>query len=184
MNPQEIYKSRLMGVDDAVKLLKSGDRLILGHAIGEPTTFTKRMAELGPELGLKGIEVNHEVYMGGGEYMQPEMEGVFRNNSMFVGGPARTAIKEKRADFTPGFFHEYPKMIREGYLHPDVFAAQCTPPDKFGYVNPAFPATMRWPRSRLRTPSSWKSTTRCRRPTAPPLYTSPKSTRSLNPATR
>lgn len=135
MNAQEIYQSRLMSVDDAVKLLKSGDRLILGHAIGEPTTFTRRMAEMAPELGLKNIEVNHEVYMGGGEYMAPEMEGMFRNNSMFVGGPARTAIKEKRADFTPGFFHEYPKMIREGYLTPDVFAAQCTPPDKFGYVN-------------------------------------------------
>ncbi|WP_087066066.1 acetyl-CoA hydrolase/transferase family protein [Intestinibacillus massiliensis] len=135
MNAQEIYKSRLMGVDDAVKLLKSGDRLILGHAVGEPTTFTRRMAELAEELKFENIEVNHLVYLGGGEYLAPGMEKHFRNNSEFVGAPVRKAIAECRADFTPCFFHEFPKMIREGYITPDVFAAQCTPPDKFGYVN-------------------------------------------------
>lgn len=135
MNASEMYQSRLKTVDECVKLLKSGDRLILGHAVGEPTTFTRRMAEMAKDLGLKDIEVNHLVYLGGGEYLDPSLGECFHNNSEFVGAPVRQAIKEKRADFTPCFFHEFPRMIREGYITPDVFACQCTPPDKFGYVN-------------------------------------------------
>lgn len=135
MNATEIYQSRLKTVDECVKLLHSGDRLILGHAVGEPTTFTRRMSEMAKDLGLKDIEVNHLVYLGGAEYLDPSLGECFRNNSEFVGGPIRQAIKEKRADFTPCFFHEFPRMIRDGYITPDVFACQCTPPDQFGYVN-------------------------------------------------
>lgn len=75
------------------------------------------------------------VYLGSGEYLQPGMEEHFRHNALFVGGPARKAIAENRADYTPAFFSDVPHMFRNGELPIDVFAFTCSPPDERGYVS-------------------------------------------------
>lgn len=75
------------------------------------------------------------VYLGSGEYLQPGMEDHFRHNALFVGGPARKAIAENRADYTPAFFSDVPHMFRNGELPVDVFAFTCSPPDERGYVS-------------------------------------------------
>lgn len=75
------------------------------------------------------------VYLGSGEYLQPGMEKHFRHNALFVGGPARKAIAENRADYTPAFFSDVPHMFRNGELPVDVFAFTCSPPDERGYVS-------------------------------------------------
>ena len=81
------------------------------------------------------VEVAHMVYLGSGEYLQPGMEDHFRHNALFVGGPARKAIAENRADYTPAFFSDVPHMFRNGELPVDVFAFTCSPPDERGYVS-------------------------------------------------
>ena len=63
------------------------------------------------------------------------MESHFRHNALFVGAPARRAIAEHRADYTPAFFSDVPRMFRDGTLHVDVFAFTCSPPDERGYVS-------------------------------------------------
>ena len=75
------------------------------------------------------------VYLGSGEYLQPGMESHFRHNALFVGAPARKAIAENRADYTPAFFSDVPIMIRSGELPVDVFAFTCSTPDEKGYVS-------------------------------------------------
>lgn len=37
MSWEEIYRSRLTTAEEAVTHIKSGDRVVLGHAAGEPT---------------------------------------------------------------------------------------------------------------------------------------------------
>ena len=36
MNWKEIYTSKLKSMEDAVKVVKSGDKVVIGHAVGEP----------------------------------------------------------------------------------------------------------------------------------------------------
>lgn len=49
-----------------------------------------------------------------------------------AGANARKAVNEKRADFTPLFFHAAPRMYREGKIPMDVAFLHVSPPDTHG----------------------------------------------------
>ena len=133
MDWRTYYKEHTMKPEDAVSVIKDGDRVVFGHAVGEPIIFQRTMAQMAQQF--HNVEVAHMVYLGSGEYLQPGMEDHFRHNALFVGGPARKAIAENSADYTPAFFSDVPHMFRNGELPVDVFAFTCSPPDERGYVS-------------------------------------------------
>jgi len=133
MSWKELYKSKLVSAEEAVKHIKSGDRVVLGHAVGEPLALVDAMVK--NKDSYENVEIVHMVGMGKGEYTAPGMEPHFRHNAIFVGGCTRKAVNEGRADYTPCFFHEVPKMFREGYLPVDVALIQVSPPDQHGYCS-------------------------------------------------
>lgn len=133
MDWRTYYKEHTMKPEDAVSVIKDGDRVVFGHAVGEPIIFQRTMARMAQQF--HNVEVAHMVYLGSGEYLQPGMEDHFRHNALFVGVPARKAIAENRADYTPAFFSDVPHMFRNGELPVDVFAFTCSPPDERGYVS-------------------------------------------------
>lgn len=130
---REMYKSRLVSAEEAVKHIKSGDRVVLGHAVGEPMELVDAMVE--NKDSYKDVEIVHMVAMGKGGYTKPEMESHFRHNALFVGGPTRKAVNESRADYTPCFFTEIPRLFKEGYLPVDVALIQVSKPDAHGYCS-------------------------------------------------
>jgi len=130
---QDYYRSRIVSAQEAVKCIKSGDRVVLGHACGEPRVLPDAMVARASEL--RDVEVVHMVAMGKSLYAQPEMEGHFRHNGLFIGGPTRKAVAEGRADYTPCYFHQIPGLFREGVLPVNVALITVTPPNKHGFVN-------------------------------------------------
>ncbi len=133
MDWRKYYMEHTMTPEEAVMKIKDGNRVMFGHAVGEPIVFQRTMARLAERF--HNVEVAHMVYLGNGEYLEPGMESHFRHNALFVGGKARKAIASNRADYTPAFFSDVPRMIRDNTLPVDVFAFTCSPPDQFGYVN-------------------------------------------------
>lgn len=132
MSWQEIYESRKMSVEEAIKLVKSGDRVVLGHAVGIPTYITDAMVD--HKEDYKDVEIVQLVPMGNCKFSAPGTEGHFRLNSFFCGGLNKKDIAEGRADFTPCYFNEFPSMI-ENEVPVDVAILQVTPPDKHGNVS-------------------------------------------------
>ncbi len=133
MDWRAYYKEHTMTPEQAVGVIHDGDRVVFGHAVGEPIVFQRTMARMAEQF--HNVEVAHMVYLGSGEYLQPGMESHFRHNALFVGGPARKPIAENRADYTPAFFSDVPRMFRDNTLPVDVFAFTCSPPDERGYVS-------------------------------------------------
>lgn len=133
MDWKEYYKSRCITLQEAVEKIKSGDRVVYGHAVGEPNLLGDAL--VANKDRYKDVEIVHMVCMGKGEYCKPEMAENFRHNSMFVGGLARDAIFEGRGDYTPVYFSEIPKLFRDGYMDIDVTLVQVSPPDKHGYCS-------------------------------------------------
>lgn len=129
MNWKEIYQSRLVTAKEAVSHIKSGDRVVTGHACAEPQYLVEAMVE-NREM-YRDVEIVHMVPMGKCDYAKPGMESYFRHNAIFVGGGTRDAIYEGRADFTPCCFSRVPKLF-ERYLPIDIALVQVTPPDKYG----------------------------------------------------
>lgn len=132
MDWKEIYNDRLMTAEEAVRKIKSGDRVVIGHAVGEPSYVIGKMVENKDEY--ENVELVHMVAMGKGEYCQPGMEKHFRHNSIFVGACTRDAVNNGRGEFTPSFFYEVPKLFKTT-MPVDVALIQVTPPDAHGYVS-------------------------------------------------
>ena len=133
MNWQEYYQSRITTAEQAVKAVKSGDRVVLGHACGEPQLIVDALVARAEEL--TGVEIAHEVPMGKGLYSLPQYEKSFRHNALFAGKPSRQAIKEGRADYTSIYLHELPALFRSGVFPIDVALVTVSPPDENGYVS-------------------------------------------------
>lgn len=133
MDWKSYYNAHKMSAIDAVNLIKSGDRVVMGHAVGEPSHLIDVMVE--NREAYRDVEIVHMVFMGKGEYCNPGMEKYFRHNSLFVGGTARAAIAEGRADYTPCYFSEIPYLFTNGSLPVDVAMIQVSPPDHAGFVS-------------------------------------------------
>nr|WP_092075015.1 acetyl-CoA hydrolase/transferase C-terminal domain-containing protein [Dendrosporobacter quercicolus]NSL50094.1 acetyl-CoA hydrolase/transferase family protein [Dendrosporobacter quercicolus DSM 1736]SDN26962.1 4-hydroxybutyrate CoA-transferase [Dendrosporobacter quercicolus] len=132
-NWQKKHQHKLVGAAEAVKRIKSGDRVVIGHACGEPQALTKAMTERYQEL--QNVEIVHMVAMGDSAYAQPGMEKSFRHNALFVGRSTRKAVEEGRADYTPCFFSEIPRLFKEKILPVQVALLQVTPPDEEGFCS-------------------------------------------------
>lgn len=132
MNWKEVYGDRICTADEAVSHIRSGDRVVVAHASGEPKLLTDAMVANADRYGYTDVEVVHMVAMGNAGYCAPEMSGHFRHNGLFLGGPTRAAIAEGRGDFTPVFFSEVPELFRTS-LHVNVLLFQVSPPDADGY---------------------------------------------------
>lgn len=133
MNWQDTYHAKLTTADEAMKSIKSGNRVIIAHACGESPTLSKALVNRAPHL--ENVEIVHMVAMGKAEYCRQGMEKSFIHNSLFAGATTREAINCGRADFTPCFFSEIPRLFREGYLPVDVVLAQVSPPDEHGFCS-------------------------------------------------
>lgn len=133
MKWQDNYKRKICSSEQAVAHICSGDRVVLGHACGEPQELVNAMVKRAGEL--RDVEVVHMVAMGNAAYCRPEYQTSFIHNSLFAGGTTRQAIKEGRANYTPCFFYEIPRLFREGYLPVDVALVQLSKPDAHGYMS-------------------------------------------------
>jgi 4-hydroxybutyrate CoA-transferase len=132
-NWKSVYQNKIVSVEQALKNVKSGDRVVIAHACGEPQALVEALVARAPEL--RNVEIVHMVAMGPAKYAQPGMEQSFHHNALFVGGSTRKAVEEKRADFTPCFFHEVPRLFKDKILPVDVALIQVTPPDAEGFCS-------------------------------------------------
>ncbi len=123
------YQFQITTQQEAVKKIKSGDRVVVEHACGEPSELLAAMVDNAE--AYHDVEVVHMVAMGKALYAQPGMEKHFRHNSIFVGGATRDAIASGRGDFTPSYFSEIPKLFSTT-LPVDVALITVSPPDEEG----------------------------------------------------
>lgn len=134
MDWKQKYADRICTADEAVSHIKSGDRVVVTHACGEPVILTDAMVSNAGAYDFHNVEIVHLVPMGNAGYCAPEMKERFRHNGLFLGGGTRDAIAEGRGDFTPVFFSEIPELFRDS-LPVDVVLLQVSEPDAHGYCS-------------------------------------------------
>ncbi len=133
MNWKEIYNQRKCTAEDAVNLIKSEDKVVLAHDVAEPPALVAAMVANASKY--KNVEISHMFSLGKGEYCKPEYKENFHPNLWFLSSQTRKCVEEGYGDYTPLFFHEVPKLMRDGTIKVDVAMIMVTPPDKHGYVS-------------------------------------------------
>ena len=131
MDWKQYYQSHRMTALEAVRLIKSGDRVFLTGNCSVPLHLLSALVTHAPNL--QNVELCQALTVAGSEYVSPEMEGHLRVNSFFVSHNVRKAIHEGRADFTPVLLSEFPLLFQKGILPLDVALVHISPPDEDGY---------------------------------------------------
>lgn len=121
--------------EEAVKAIKSGDRIQLSSVAVTPHALIRAMVDRGKKGELKDVKIQHIHTEGPAPYADPALEGVFQLESFFVGGNVRKVTQAGYADYIPVFLSETQKLIREGYLKVNVAMVQVSTPDRHGYVS-------------------------------------------------
>lgn len=132
MEWQKLYEERKKSVEEAVRLIHSGDRIVLAHAAGVPLVLTDELVR--QKENYRDVEIVQQVSMGNARFADADMAGHFRLNALFLGAHTKAAVKEGRGDFTPCCFSEVPALFDE-MLPVDAALIQVSPPDKHGYVS-------------------------------------------------
>ena len=132
-NWQVNYNSRITTADEAVKAVKSGDRIFLTGNASVPLQLLAALVARAPEL--ENVEICHPLAICPSDYVAPEMAGHLRINSMFVSANVRKAVNEGRADFTPVMLSEFPLLFKNGHLPLDVAFIHVSPPDQHGFCS-------------------------------------------------
>ena len=133
MNWKEIYEIRKCTVQEAVQGIKSGDRVVFAHCVGEPKELVTAMVD--NASNYRDVTISHMVSLGEGKYTWPEYKDNFRWDGWFTGGSTRSCLEQGHGDFVPVFFHEVPKLIRQGHFPIDVMMVMVSPPDDHGYCS-------------------------------------------------
>ncbi len=129
----EYTMSKYMTAAEAVKVIKSGDRVFVHGISATPVQLIQAMTDRHAEL--KEVEVIHLHTEGPAPYAAPEFKDSFFVNALFVGANVRKAVNEGRGDYVPVFLSEVPNLFRHGILPLDVALIHVSPPDDHGYCS-------------------------------------------------
>ncbi len=127
------YNQKIVTADEAVKVIKSGDKILAHSNCAFPTALINALVKRKNEL--KEVQIMHALAVGNVSYMKPEMEGHFRHNAFFIGGNSREAVSDGRADFTPIFLYETPLLFANGFINLNVALIHVSPPDEHGFCS-------------------------------------------------
>ncbi|HEY6906772.1 MAG TPA: acetyl-CoA hydrolase/transferase C-terminal domain-containing protein, partial [Ignavibacteriaceae bacterium] len=127
------YNKKIVTADEAVKVIKSGDRIIIQGGCAVPFALVNAMVNR--KDVLYDVEIVHILTVGELPYLKPELQGHFRHNAYFIGGNSRKSVNEGRADFTPIYLYEYPLLFTKGILPLDVALIHVSPPDEHGFCS-------------------------------------------------
>lgn len=125
--------SQYVTAAEAVKVVKSGDRVYVQAAAATPTVLTKALTDRAEEL--RNVEICHLHTEGEALYANPDLSESFHVNSFFIGANVRHTLKSGNGSYTPVFLSELPLLFRKKVLHLDVVFIHVSPPDQHGYCS-------------------------------------------------
>lgn len=125
-------RSRLSSAENAVSLVRSGDRVWVQQGSGAPATLLAALAARAPDL--RDVEVCHMLTLGPLGHLRPGLAGHLRHNALFIGENARPSVAAGRADYTPVALGDIERLF-EAALTIDVAFVQTSLPDEHGFLS-------------------------------------------------
>ncbi|MBL7846766.1 MAG: acetyl-CoA hydrolase/transferase family protein [Cyclobacteriaceae bacterium] len=119
--------------EEAVKVIKSGDRVFVHGGAATPHYLLRKMVERSAEL--YDVELVSISLQGEAPFADKKYKDNFRINALFVSENVREAVNDGRGDYIPVFLSEIPKLFSRNVLPVDVALIHVSPPDKHGYCS-------------------------------------------------
>ena len=130
MDWREKYKDKIVySAADAVKIIKSGERVMIQQSHGETLDFIQALMDRSEEL--ENVQVQTNLHWGPADYLTEEKRKTFKAISNFLGDNQRKAYQAGKMEFLPVAYHQL-EAYYETTWRPDVFMLMVTPPDENG----------------------------------------------------
>lgn len=126
-------KYKYITAEEAVKLVKSGDRIFAHGSAATPIFLLNHLFDRANEL--EDVEIVSISMFGELEWKKPGVTDSFYLNSLFVSSNIREWANSSRGRYVPIFLSEIPLLFSKGYLPLDVAIVQVSPPDQHGYCS-------------------------------------------------
>ena len=133
MDWNSIYQARVTSAEEAVKSIKTGDRIFMTGNVSVPQTLLAALVNYAPHLN--DVEICQALSIGPADYVRPGLEQHIRVNTLFISDNVRKAVQEGRADFTPVLLSEVPLLFKNKILPVDVALIHVSPPDEHGFCS-------------------------------------------------
>jgi acyl-CoA hydrolase len=135
MDPQELYRRKLVAIPEAVAMVQSHQVIGTAMAAAEPNGLLTELARHRDRLE----DVTVWVCLPLRQYdfiLKPEMSGHFFVENWFYGAPDREVHPQGRVSYIPNNLHQAAtnKLHATGN-HVNVFWGTATPPDNRGYMS-------------------------------------------------
>lgn len=119
--------------EEAVKVIKSGDRVFLHGGAATPHYMIRKLVDRAHEIS--DVELICISTQGEALFSDKKYKGIFNINSLFVSPNIREAVNDGRGDYIPVFLSEIPQLFKRGILPLDVAIVQTSAPDHHGFVS-------------------------------------------------
>jgi len=130
---QTRYAAKVKSADDALAEIQSGERIFIGSGAAEPQVLVDALVKRASAVW--GTEIVHIMTLGVAPYAETKWGENFRHNAFFIGQNVREAVQQGRADYTPIFLGEIPRLFETGRVPIDVALIQVSEPDRHGYCS-------------------------------------------------
>lgn len=124
---------RIVSLEEAVSIVKSGDRVFLQGAAMTPVKLIDALCERYVEL--RDVEIFSIHTEGEARYTLAPFNKAFKVNSCFVGGNVRETVNSEHGAYIPIFLSEVHLLFRRNILPLDVAFIQVSPPDAHGFCS-------------------------------------------------
>ncbi len=127
------YAAKVRTAEAAITAVASGEHIFIGSGAAEPQELVAALVKHAETVF--GTEIVHIMTLGLAPYVEPKWGENFRHNALFIGPNVRDAVAQGRADYTPIFLGEIPRLFETGRVTIDVALIEVSPPDPHGYCS-------------------------------------------------
>ncbi len=123
------WQSLALTPDEAIRHIKSGQRIFVHGAAATPTPLLDALCR---RQDLSDIRLYHLHTTGPSPFLEPQHHGKITSVSLFSGANTRKAIQEGHADYIPIFLSDIPDLFCSRTIPLNVAFVQLSPPDHHG----------------------------------------------------
>lgn len=128
------YQEKLVAPAEIALQLQSGQHVWTDITLAQPKAILDAIGSHVSEHGLTDVVLNTALDIYPMPYLQPQISGRLTSTSLFCGGETRKTVNGGYGDVLPGYYRDYPSIIRDKQ-RVDVFCAAVAPMDKHGYFS-------------------------------------------------
>ncbi len=133
MSARVQYLQKRMAADDAIRVVRDGDTIVVPTAVGEPPSLLTALSVA--RRDFRNVTVSQILPVRKYDYFDPETAEHIRHTAYFFSGATRAGGQQGWIDFIPAYFSELPMLIDRGLTPADVVFSMASPMDEHGFFS-------------------------------------------------